>query len=124
MRFAAALLALSPLACAAPPHALPAQKAPAPPVCNEGLTEPAPQRQGLLRVEPAMPKRAIEMNQEGWVCLGFDVDEDGNVENSGVLASSPEGLYDQSALTAIRQWRYVPGGKTKGMRVMLHFLFD
>ena len=57
-------------------------------------------------VAPAWPKSAAEV--EGWVLLRFTVLRDGTVADIEVQESSPTGVFDASAVEALRQWKYEP----------------
>ncbi|MGH9256379.1 MAG: energy transducer TonB, partial [Vicinamibacterales bacterium] len=58
------------------------------------------------RVEPVYPLLALAREMEGAVILEATVDEDGRVESVKVLRSP--GVFEQTALDAVRQWRYSP----------------
>ncbi len=59
----------------------------------------------------AYPKAAKSKGVEGYVVLSVLVDETGTVEKADVLESSPEGVFDESALAGINNWRFSPGLK-------------
>ena len=40
--------------------------------------------------------------------LRITVDTDGRVKHVEVLSSSPPGVFEESALTAVRRWRFKP----------------
>ena len=48
------------------------------------------------------------MLSEGWVSLSFTIDENGRVQDAVVMESEPAGVFDESALAALAQWRYRP----------------
>jgi|GEM_PF-4808729 len=58
--------------------------------------------------EPVYPPDALEEGIEGWVLLEFDILPNGKVENPRVIDSSPEGLFDDAALEAIKGNTYKP----------------
>jgi protein TonB len=60
------------------------------------------------QVSPHYPPRARAEGVTGHVKLRLLVGQDGRVVEVKVLDSTPEGVFDQSALSAIRQWRYSP----------------
>jgi periplasmic protein TonB len=60
----------------------------------------------IHRVEPVYPLLAIVQQLEGVVILEAIVDEEGRVENLRVLRSP--GVFEKTALEAVRQWRYSP----------------
>jgi TonB family protein len=57
---------------------------------------------------PTYPVRARESGTEGWVELEFTVTTDGNTQNAVVRAAEPAGVFDRSALEAVKRWRYEP----------------
>ena len=59
-------------------------------------------------VAAVYPAKAERGALEGWVELDFAVDETGTVRDVSVHAASPRGVFDQSATTALLQWRYRP----------------
>ena len=62
----------------------------------------------LTRQDPIYPPDALEEGIEGWVLLEFDILPNGKVENPRVIDSSPEGLFDEAALEAIKGNTYKP----------------
>ncbi len=59
-------------------------------------------------VEPQFPDAARRKGLTGWVEVAFTVSPKGVVEDAEVRASSPEEVFDEAALRAVRQWRYEP----------------
>ncbi len=59
-------------------------------------------------VEPRHPSGAVARDKEGWVEVRFGVDEKGKTVDVRVVDSEPAGLFEESALTAIRRWRFRP----------------
>ena len=64
----------------------------------------------LLRssVKPNYPEAALERGTEGWVDLVFTVRADGRIADVSVSAAEPAGIFEQSAMAAVRRWRYEP----------------
>ena len=60
----------------------------------------------IKSVQPRYPNEAKEARVQGKVILEAIVDPSGNVANVRVLQSIP--LLDQSAIDAVRQWKYEP----------------
>lgn len=80
-----------------------------PPAFQEGavlLEEETALRNLVKYVPPTYSEIARQARVEGFVVLGVRVDEKGQVENVIVLRSIP--LLDQSAIEAVKQWRYRP----------------
>ena len=70
-------------------------------------------------VEPAVPVRMVppvypyEMKRDGItgvVTVGFEVDEQGMVQNPAVIKST-DSRFDQAALDAVKKWKFKPGKK-------------
>ncbi|HUO82366.1 MAG TPA: energy transducer TonB [Gammaproteobacteria bacterium] len=62
----------------------------------------------VLRIEPQWPRQAALAGTEGWVELGFTIRPDGSVADVVVLAAEPRRVFEQSAVNAIRKWRFKP----------------
>jgi protein TonB len=60
----------------------------------------------IKRVEPAYPPLAIQIHREGRVELRALISTDGTIQSLQVVSGDP--LFLQSALDAVRQWRYHP----------------
>jgi protein TonB len=83
---------------------LPAEPPPAPQVVRVGGMVAAPKL--LKRVEPIYPELAIASRAAATIILEAQVDVHGAVKTVRVLRGHP--LFDEAALTAVRQWRYKP----------------
>lgn len=64
--------------------------------------------QRVHSVSPQFPEFARERDLSGYVDLEFTVLSDGSVTNVTVVKSQPAHVFDQSAMDAVRQWRYLP----------------
>ncbi|HKV26124.1 MAG TPA: TonB family protein [Candidatus Acidoferrum sp.] len=60
----------------------------------------------LQRVEPVYPALAVQIHREGRVELHAIIATDGTIQSLQVISGDP--LFEQSALNAVRQWRYRP----------------
>jgi TonB family protein len=69
---------------------------------------PAGQLTVLKSVQPIYPARAEKNKIEGWVDVEFTVEENGKVKDASVRAASIAGVFEESALKAVSQWRYKP----------------
>jgi TonB family protein len=69
---------------------------------------PAGQLTVLKSVQPIYPGRAEKNKIEGWVDVEFTVAENGKVRDASVHAVSIAGVFEESALKAVSQWRYKP----------------
>ena len=75
-------------------------------VGEEGVTAP----KVLYKVEPAYTDEARNAKIEGVVGLSVEIDVEGLAQNIQVERSLDGGL-DQSAVSAVAQWRFQPGEK-------------
>ncbi|MGE4290732.1 MAG: energy transducer TonB [Desulfovibrio sp.] len=102
----------APLALAAQPPLLSAEAAPA--------ADPAPRSafemdevdsMPSIRHSPApeYPRSARRRRIQGTVLLRFLVERDGSVAQIQVLEADPPGVFEESALKAVQQWRFSPG---------------
>jgi protein TonB len=84
----------------------------------------------LVRIQPMYPRSAAEKKIEGWVLLEFTISKKGTVKNARVIDARPKGVFDRSALSAIRKWKYKPKIKdgvavqTYGVQVKLTFKLE
>ncbi|MDE0646247.1 MAG: energy transducer TonB [Gammaproteobacteria bacterium] len=62
----------------------------------------------IFKVAPIYPRRALQLELEGWVVVEFDVTETGNVENVVVVDADPKGVFDSAARKAAEKFRYRP----------------
>lgn len=62
----------------------------------------------IEKVKPAYPEHARRMHKTGVVTLKFLVDAEGRVHQASVVEASPQGLFEESALSAIARWRFAP----------------
>ncbi len=60
----------------------------------------------INRVEPVYPRLAIKIQREGRVELHTIIGTDGTIQSLEVVSGDP--LFIQSALSAVREWRYRP----------------
>ena len=63
----------------------------------------------IRKVTPEFPEAARKLGASGKVLLKFLVKTDGSVTKASVVEASPAGLFDQSALNAVINWRFTPG---------------
>ncbi|MCU7887770.1 MAG: energy transducer TonB [Candidatus Thiodiazotropha sp. (ex Lucinoma aequizonata)] len=61
-----------------------------------------------LRFPPSYPQRALMRYIEGKVVLRFTINPDGTVSQAEVVDADPPGYFEQSALRAIRRWKFHP----------------
>ncbi|HUA88697.1 MAG TPA: TonB family protein [Steroidobacteraceae bacterium] len=94
---------------AAPAAATPAPAAPAPtPAAAAPTYVDASTLKRTRTVNPDYPPQARERGIEGWVDLQFVVNTDGTVGEAQVVGAQPADVFEQSALEAVRRWRFQP----------------
>mgnify|MGYP001398065267 CR=1 FL=1 len=54
------------------------------------------------------PPKARKFRYTGQVVVGFSVAEDGSVAGAHIADADPPGIFERSALSHIRTWRYKP----------------
>lgn len=62
----------------------------------------------LYRVEPRYPSRAMKQGAQGWVKISFTIDTLGRPVDIKVIDAKPRRLFESSAVTALRKWKYQP----------------
>lgn len=82
------------------------------PVQAAGLTP-------VKRVEPQYPPEAARAGTTGFVEVEFEVDPAGKVSKVSVVNAKPTRTFESSAVRAVKQWQFAPGGG-KG-KVRLNF---
>jgi protein TonB len=65
----------------------------------------------LASIKPLYPPGARMRKIEGDVQVEFVVDSDGTVRDAEVTSSTPQGVFDNAALRAVRHWKFTPGKK-------------
>jgi len=87
---------------------------PAPKTFNPNVYPKVERRQyisiGLPIHSPAAkyPSWQAAKRQDGWVLLEYTILSNGHTDNIHILDSSPKDIFDQSAIDAIKQYRYQP----------------
>lgn len=62
----------------------------------------------IVRVLPRYPNRALSRGIEGWVLLEFTISPIGQAMNPIVIDADPPGIFDRSAINAVKKWKYRP----------------
>ena len=62
----------------------------------------------IKEVFPSYPKSAAASGLEGYVDLEFTIATDGVPRNLTVLGATPRRVFDNAALSCVRQWRFEP----------------
>jgi TonB family protein len=77
-------------------------------------------------VAPQFPASALEHGIAGWVDVQFLINTDGSVSEVTIIGAQPVGIFEQSALDAVRRWRYQPllrDGQTSAQRARVRVRF-
>jgi len=75
-------------------------------VVRRSISEPAQMAQLIRRIDPIYPPLARQIQREGRVELHAIISATGTIESLEVISGDP--LFIQSALSAVREWRYRP----------------
>ncbi|MCZ7581973.1 MAG: energy transducer TonB [Deltaproteobacteria bacterium] len=75
-------------------------------VMTEDAVDEAPR--ALTRASVAYPASARAKGVTGYVTLNVLVDAGGSVQRVQVLEANPQGIFEQAAQDAVRQWRFEP----------------
>jgi len=72
---------------------------------------------------PHYPTRAYRSGRQGWVIMRLDVDATGDTINVDVERSVPSGVFESSAIKAVKSWTFRPPkeGALQNCRVLLRF---
>lgn len=62
----------------------------------------------IVKVSPQYPRRAQTQGIEGYVILSFTITPTGATANPVVIESQPSGVFDRSAVNAVRKFKYKP----------------
>ncbi|PJK06407.1 energy transducer TonB [Lysobacteraceae bacterium NML71-0210] len=78
--------------------------------------------QVIRRPQPVYPPEAMRAGIEGRVRVLVDVNADGTVKDARVSRSAPAGVFDEAALTAVREMRLAPQGKGSSGYIEIAFV--
>ena len=71
------------------------------------------QPQLIKHLSPLYPAGAKRRGIQGLVIVKIVVDKTGKVQNPVVMEATPEGIFEESAVRAVRRWRFIPAIKDK-----------
>jgi TonB family protein len=77
------------------------------------------ERKIVNRIEPEYPETLKRLYIGGIVRIQVTVDPSGRVASTELLGGSP--ILGQSAIKAVKQWKYVPSATTEKLVVQLEF---
>jgi len=75
----------------------------------------------LTPLNPTYPSAARSRGIEGIVVVEFSVDATGRTRDSVVVEAEPEGVFEDTVLRAVRQWRFSPALHEDGHTVAVRF---
>lgn len=75
-------------------------------VMSEDSVDEAPKPSQRSAME--YPKKARKSGISGYVLMNLLVDKDGNVERVTVLESEPAGVFDEVAMSGVKEWKFKP----------------
>ncbi|MHB8166402.1 MAG: energy transducer TonB [Sulfuricella sp.] len=81
----------------------------------------------LYPIKPDYPDKAAEQGVEGNVVLLLLIDEAGAVKEATVMEANPEGIFEESALSAFREARFAPAqknGRAVKSRVLIRVSYE
>ena len=90
------------------------------PVLSENKDTNASDRKVLTRIEPEYPETLKRLYIGGMVRVEVVVDANGKVESASLLGGNP--ILGQSAMKAIKQWKYAPAAAKE--KFVVQFEFD
>src|SRR5215470_13430423 len=88
-------------------------------VPNRALSQNAPERKVLTKVEPEYPDTLKRLYIGGVVRVEIVLSSNGTVQTTELLGGNP--ILGQSAMKAIKQWKYEPGPAKEKLIVQLEF---
>ena len=92
------------------------------PTLAEKATLPKQEESPIEHVLPRYPVDAARNGIEGSVSFVFDINEKGVPQNIKVVESNPNGIFDEQATIAFKQWRYSESESyRKGQVVQIDF---
>ena len=74
-------------------------------------------------VSPIYPRTAREQHVEGWVEAMLTISPDGKVVSAEVHRSDPPGVFEDAALTSLRQWAFEPTGRGSNVKGIIRLKF-
>lgn len=74
-------------------------------------------------VFPDYPPDALKKNIEGWALVRYDLDGSGKASSVRVLASQPQGVFDEAATRSVARTTYLAGAVRTGCKARITFGF-
>jgi bla regulator protein BlaR1 len=95
-----------------------------PPFDSDYAANSAPTPVAIRIQQPVYPRAALLHGIEGRVVIEFSVGTDGGAQNMRVVSALPAGVFDQSALRAMRGWKYTAASAGRFRQTMAFTLID
>ena len=89
------------------------------PLASQTRDQSAAERKVITRVEPDYPETLKRLYVGGVVRVEVVVTPNGAVESTKLLGGNP--ILGQSAMKAVKRWRYAPAGSKEILAVKLEF---
>lgn len=80
----------------------------------------------VATVPPPYPRDAALNGIEGWVRMAIEIDAAGRVVDVRVIQAEPAGVFEQTAVRAVRRWTWKPavvGGEPQAQTVLKELTF-
>jgi len=87
---------------------------------NMGLVD-ANSLQAIRKANPRYPRRAKLKKIHGFVKLIFNISKEGNVSHVRVLDSKPKGVFEKSAIKAMKRWKFKHTGISKDATITYNY---
>ena len=75
------------------------------------------------RKPPRYSGKAMRTHQEGWVLSHVTYDASGKVTDVGIVASSPEGFFEQHTWNAVMEWTFKPSEAGGSCGLLIEYKF-
>ena len=76
-----------------------------------------PELKPIKQVPPQYPPDAVREGTQGFVEVEVTVDPAGKVTSVSVVNAKPAHTFEQSAVRAVKQWEFGPGGGKGHLRI-------
>ncbi|BFM18519.1 hypothetical protein R50073_47020 [Maricurvus nonylphenolicus] len=73
-----------------------------------------------VMVPPQYPRIALAKGTEGFVDVAFEVSALGVPQNVRVTRADPEGVFERSAVRAVKRWKYLPRDAEAAKSITVH----
>ncbi len=77
--------------------------------------------QVIRKIQPIYPRKARIRKKSGFVDLRFSINNNGFVSNVKVISSKPKGLFERSAINALKKWKFKRTEASKVATITFNF---